>query len=486
MGVVAEKLQRHRQSSEQALATVVPWLARFRAHRKRLAGEGGVMAPTLAEGARGLFGQVLAGPSVRGDRSTEAMARSAMRALRRVVDLLDRHTIAGRGCPPLEAFEEALALLDRPRFADWLEHAPCRDAFDRESASLYREAIEERRAEAKERTRRSLAPGMEVALCSLGGWPRAFGHIIGGDADAGFVMEDGRKLAFSDAAWGAWWAFEADGKAAGLDARPARATDRALVAARAGRLAADGSTIGRRAAAVPREGFEAALAPGRDAAFAPGGHDLEMDDIVAEVLPGLGYGPLLAYMLRRFGPAPMGGDDYKDLCGSWCLTSPHPAVRLLVSPSVTGRDFCLRAVVEKGALSRLNLLGRLARDPDSGGGAGADYVAALGEMTAALRACAADLKRAVFVRDEPINALGDLRDSSPLAATWSTAYSQAATVGIPAGLLVDRDAFYALADAALALDPDPAAALAKALGLLEEAPRPHTATEPFGPASHEP
>ena len=54
-----------------------------------------------------------------------------------------------------------------------------------------------------------------------------------------------------------------------------------------------------------------------------------------EILPNGGYSSLFVYMFRRFGIPETGSDPYKEIA-CWYLTTPDPAVGLMVSPCPSG------------------------------------------------------------------------------------------------------------------------------------------------------
>ncbi len=66
-----------------------------------------------------------------------------------------------------------------------------------------------------------------------------------------------------------------------------------------------------------------------------------LDDAVLRTSPlrKVNYATLFAYMCRRFGFPHRPGDDYKDLSGSWMLSTPSKSVVVEVSPSLSNPCF---------------------------------------------------------------------------------------------------------------------------------------------------
>ena len=129
-----------------------------------------------------------------------------------------------------------------------------------------------------------------------------------------------------------------------------------------------------------------------------------MRDPVLESTPlnSCDWATLFAYMHRRFGPPHIGGDDYKDLSGKWVLSTPDPAVFLLVNPSLSGPGFSFTPCIThtESAAKRIHRASDL--------GLSADRVA---EVKDAYKAGLLDLLRPVSVRNNHINALGEVLDS---------------------------------------------------------------------------
>jgi len=124
--------------------------------------------------------------------------------------------------------------------------------------------------------------------------------------------------------------------------------------------------------------------------FAGGGF-VWPEQFVAKEAMKLGYGPLFAYMFRRFGPSEWGSDDLKEIA-CWNLTTPNPDVVLAVSPSPFGamHSFGFGVRVTRYD-NRRDLQQKM-------------------EVIEALRAAVGDLLWPVDVRDARINACGVMED----------------------------------------------------------------------------
>lgn len=127
---------------------------------------------------------------------------------------------------------------------------------------------------------------------------------------------------------------------------------------------------------------------------------------------------LHTYMHRRFGPAPIGGDDYKDLSASWLLSTPDPDVFLLVSPSLNGPYHSFSVYVKDSAGEGSRRMTSLAED-------------VIQRTANAARIAVLDLLRPVAVRDQWINAVGIVRDDSPLLEEGGEEDDYDMTGGLP-------------------------------------------------------
>jgi hypothetical protein len=149
---------------------------------------------------------------------------------------------------------------------------------------------------------------------------------------------------------------------------------------------------------------------------------------------------LHTYMHRRFGPAPIGGDDYKDLSASWLLSTPDPDVFLLVSPSLNGPYHSFSAYVKDSGGEGSRRTTPLAED-------------VIQRTANAARIAVLDLLRPVAVRDQWINAVGIVSDDSPLleegdedndydmsgGLPLAAKFAASAGYGMPLGLFGGKD-----------------------------------------------
>lgn len=104
-------------------------------------------------------------------------------------------------------------------------------------------------------------------------------------------------------------------------------------------------------------------------------------------LRDVGWAELFAYMHRRFGPPLLACNDLaKHLSEPWALGTPDPDVVLLVAPSLSGPAFSFFVTVRKG-LTRADLKDRAAQ---------------------AYRTTLLDLLRPVWMRDQAMNAMGEV------------------------------------------------------------------------------
>lgn len=168
-----------------------------------------------------------------------------------------------------------------------------------------------------------------------------------------------------------------------------------------------------------------------------------LKDIVLEDSPlkEVTYATLFTYMYRRFGIPPLGGDDYKDLCGGWMLKTPSPSLLVMVTPSLSGPYFSFHPFYLQPTQK-----GKLARDID-------DLQLSnetIAELKAAYQALLLDLLRPVCVRDSFFNAVGEVEDDSSLMRSnkdgemvYQVRYHKSAGFGVPSDL-VGCDSYPAL------------------------------------------
>ncbi len=62
------------------------------------------------------------------------------------------------------------------------------------------------------------------------------------------------------------------------------------------------------------------------------------EEYLGEQMKAVQYGPLFAYMYRRFGMPEHGSDGYKEIA-NWYITTPDPNVALCVSPRLSGAEY---------------------------------------------------------------------------------------------------------------------------------------------------
>jgi hypothetical protein len=120
--------------------------------------------------------------------------------------------------------------------------------------------------------------------------------------------------------------------------------------------------------------------------FAAGGF-VNRDEYLIPEVEQMAYGPVTAYLLRRFGPSEWGGDGYKEIA-CWYLTTPNPDVVLAVYPVASAMRHGFGYAVNTDRYNNRR---------DS---------AQKAEVIEALQAAQKDLLAPVAVRDVLINALG--------------------------------------------------------------------------------
>lgn len=155
--------------------------------------------------------------------------------------------------------------------------------------------------------------------------------------------------------------------------------------------------------------------------------------LAATPLNEVTYATLFTYMYRRFGMAPFGGDDYKDLCGSWVLKTPSPSLLVMVSPSLNGAHFSFMPVYLQPASNSTQArdIDDLDLTPDT-----------VKELKKAYQTLLLDLLRPVCVRDSFFNALGEVDDDSTLMRSnkdgdlvYQAKYHKSAGYGVPSDLI---------------------------------------------------
>ena len=156
--------------------------------------------------------------------------------------------------------------------------------------------------------------------------------------------------------------------------------------------------------------------------------------LIASPMRDSTYATLFSYMYRRFGVPPLPGDDYKDLCGGWMLTTPSPSLVVLVRPSLTGPEFSfIPFYVRNRSRDDLQVrdIGDLRLAPE-----------AVSALKSAYQALLLDLLRPVGVRDSYMNALGEVDQDSNLMRcnkdgefVYVAERHDSAGFGVPVGLV---------------------------------------------------
>lgn len=160
-------------------------------------------------------------------------------------------------------------------------------------------------------------------------------------------------------------------------------------------------------------------------------------DVVLEATPHKDehWAFLHAYMTRRFGPPPLGSEDYKDLSCKWLLSTPDPEVFVLVGPSMVGARYSFLPLVSVPMDAPLETRLDAAR---------------MRHVAEAYRATLLDLLRPVCVRDGWFNATGMVGNDDPLLELneleedaeeqpYTARYYEHAGWSIPAGLFGGKD-----------------------------------------------
>lgn len=120
---------------------------------------------------------------------------------------------------------------------------------------------------------------------------------------------------------------------------------------------------------------------------------LMRDEFVSPDALRMEYGPLFAYLFRRFGPPEEGSDPHKEIA-CWYLTTPDPDVILWVSPRPSGAKYSFGYGVNGKHVDTV-------REELSGKRA----------VITALQATMEDLLVPTNVRDVFINAIGNVPDA---------------------------------------------------------------------------
>ena len=131
-----------------------------------------------------------------------------------------------------------------------------------------------------------------------------------------------------------------------------------------------------------------------------------------EILPKGDYSSLFVYMFRRFGIPENGSDSYKEIA-CWYLTTPDPAVGLMVSPRPSGLRYSF------GYWVNINIYEYHSHD---------DIVANRKVIEPALKQAMTDLLTPTNVRDVFINAAGNVNDKDIGRTTCD--YSKRAGFGV--------------------------------------------------------
>lgn len=111
-----------------------------------------------------------------------------------------------------------------------------------------------------------------------------------------------------------------------------------------------------------------------------------------DILPSGDYASLFVYMFRRFGISEYGSDPYKEIA-CWFITTPDPAVVLMVSPRPSGLRYSFGYEINS------NIYDDLSRDIES-----------IKKVESALKEAMKDLLTPTNVRDVFINAVGEVND----------------------------------------------------------------------------
>lgn len=133
------------------------------------------------------------------------------------------------------------------------------------------------------------------------------------------------------------------------------------------------------------------------------GYALDCPVLASTPLKDAPWATLHVYMQRRFGLGHLGADDYKDIGAGWLLTTPDPKVFVEVCPSLNGAGFSFTPrIADRDVQEQLQRSGP-SISPER-----------IETIKSAYRATLLDLLRPVCVRDQFINALGEVDDDDEL------------------------------------------------------------------------
>lgn len=122
------------------------------------------------------------------------------------------------------------------------------------------------------------------------------------------------------------------------------------------------------------------------------------EDFMPDEIKTMEYGPLFAYMYRRFGVPEYGSDSHKEIA-NWYVTTPDPSVSLCVSPRPSGVEHSFGFSIDMSVYNDR-------RNSEQ-----------IKSVESALSKAMLDLLTPVFVRDVPINGNGLIPNDSPLMKT---------------------------------------------------------------------
>ncbi len=188
-------------------------------------------------------------------------------------------------------------------------------------------------------------------------------------------------------------------------------------------------------AVTPRHGFEATVAATWDGVLWGcrdlwDGYALGCPVLESTPLQEVDWATLFAYMHRRFGPPHSGGDPYKDLGAAWILRTPDPQLFVQVCPSISGAGFSFTPLLSVPEAAKLRNIEEL-EVPE-------ERITGIQE---AFRTTLLDLLRPVGVRDQWINALGelDLGDADAALAPYKVRYHASAGYCVPVGMFGGKE-----------------------------------------------